>query len=189
MSAVLNMLSKSTIRECINLVISSEGGYSNHPNDKGGETYFGITKPFAESIGIKFPPTKKDAIKAYDLIGRKHGVFYLDAATAYFILDGGVLFGIQRFIMWFQYAINVTGGFDLKRDGIIGKKTLSAYEKCDKDQVIMLLHRRVINHHRAVVTRDFRQAVFIRGWLKRAEKRLKGYMELKNSIGKGTCDE
>ena len=39
--------------ELINALIEREGGYSNHPADKGGPTCFGITESVARAHGYR----------------------------------------------------------------------------------------------------------------------------------------
>lgn len=42
-----------TFEECVNHVLRWEGGYSNDPNDPGGETNFGISKRSYPKLDIK----------------------------------------------------------------------------------------------------------------------------------------
>ena len=174
---MLNMLNKGTINDCVRYVIQNEGGYSNHRSDYGGETYWGITKAFAQENGVPWPPSRRDAEQAYEAIGKKFGVFYLDGPTAKFLLDGCVLFGFRRFIGWFQGAINACCGSSLVVDGVIGPKTVAAYSACNKRVVIRRLHEHVRSYHIAVVSRDRSQLAFLRGWLVRAESRYNEFLK------------
>jgi len=50
--------------EAIEVILANEGGYVNDPNDKGGETKFGISKASYPHLDIK-NLTKEEAIKIY----------------------------------------------------------------------------------------------------------------------------
>ena len=45
------------ITDTITVLIQREGGYTNNPNDKGGETNFGITVAVARAFGYTGPMT------------------------------------------------------------------------------------------------------------------------------------
>ena len=45
----------ATAEQIIDQVIAAEGGYSNNPSDKGGETMYGITMAVARANGYSGP--------------------------------------------------------------------------------------------------------------------------------------
>ena len=55
------------IEEIINDIIKVEGGYSNDPNDSGGETMYGITVAVARKHGYMGEMKKLTKKKAFDI--------------------------------------------------------------------------------------------------------------------------
>ena len=76
--------------KCVEFVLAREGGYSNDPNDSGGETNFGISKRWHKTLDIK-NLTKEQAIEIYkkeywipcgaELLDNKMGLAVFDTAV------------------------------------------------------------------------------------------------------------
>jgi len=178
----MQLLNNAKIDDILEFTLKNEGAYSNHPNDRGGETYWGVTREYALAHGVDGKVTKKQAKKMYMEDAIKHGVFYLDPASALYVFDACVLFGFKRAVSWFQHAINLVAGRRvINDDGYIGQKTISAYESVDKKAVIDMLHKRILQHHVVTAQRNQKQRVFLRGWLNRAERRYKEFLENLNN--------
>jgi len=105
-------------------LIGHEGGHSNHPDDKGGETMFGITVAVARANGyygdMKALPLSEakriyrasywDAVKADQL----------PASCRFDVFDAAVNSGVRQAALWLQRAVGATD------DGVIGPQTLQA---------------------------------------------------------------
>lgn len=110
--------------EAFDRLIGHEKGYSNHKDDPGGETMWGVTKTVALANGYKgnMRDLPRDTAKA---IYRKQ---YWDAVQAdqlpasvrFEVFDGAVNSGVVQSVKWLQRAAGATP------DGVIGAKTIGA---------------------------------------------------------------
>jgi lysozyme family protein len=103
------------------LLITHEGGFSNHPNDPGGATMYGVTEKVARANG--FTGEMKDL--TLDFAKQVYRKMYWDACRCdlmpdvirYPLFDAAVNSGPVQAIKWLQSAVGV------KSDGIIGPVT------------------------------------------------------------------
>lgn len=127
-----------TIDQLVDEVIDREGGYSDHPADRGGPTRFGITEQVARANGYTgdmktFPRDRAVAIyrgtywtrPAFDQVAS------VSALVAAELFDTGVNMGVSVAAGFLQRALNAlnrgaTDYPDLKADGQIGPVTLYA---------------------------------------------------------------
>lgn len=126
------------LTDTINALIGREGGYTNNPADKGGETIWGITAAVARAFGYVGPMasmTREQAAQIYvDRYWKQPGfdnVAKLNEAIAEELLDTGVNMGTATAGKFLQRALNVLNqeakAFpDVTVDGGIGKLTLAA---------------------------------------------------------------
>lgn len=128
----------------LGLILSSvfffEGGYSNNPNDPGGETNYGITERVARSHGyqgqmINLTPEVAAEIYIKDYVDKPNYnlVLQRSPAVAHKLIDAGVNVGPKRSSCWFQKSLNSLnrGGADYPRiteDCVIGQGTMRAYD-------------------------------------------------------------
>ena len=113
----------------IERILSHEGGYSNHPQDKGGETNWGITKAVAQENGYTGSMRSMSRTQAIGIYKRK----YWDAVRgdqlpnplAFQVFDASVNHGPKRAIQWLQEVLGTSA------DGIWGKQTQKAVEELD----------------------------------------------------------
>ncbi len=150
--------------EVIAFVLKVEGGYVNNPNDRGGETNWGISKRSYPSVDIK-NLTRQGAIDIYerdywrggrcDEIGETHP----DLALAH--MDWCVNHGVGGAAKFLQRAVGATP------DGAIGPKTLAAVRACDEFSAIAyyLNDRARWYHDRCAQLPSQRE--FLAGWLAR----------------------
>lgn len=113
------------------LVLDSEGGYTNDPNDSGGPTNWGITIADARMYW-KHDATARD-VRLMPLTVAKqiyHGKYWdrvggdeLPAGVDYAVFDYGVNSGVHRANMVLQRLVGVAD------DGVVGPKTLAAVAK------------------------------------------------------------
>lgn len=127
-----------TIDQLIDEVIAREGGYVNHPADRGGPTNWGITQAVARSnghAGEMRSLSRSDAAAIYKrlywLRPRLDGVAQTMPALAAELFDTGINMGTGRAAEFLQRALNAlnrngTDYTDLKVDRQIGPATLAA---------------------------------------------------------------
>ncbi|BDH16608.1 MAG: hypothetical protein [Bacteriophage sp.] len=128
-------------------IIDVEGGYTNNPNDAGGETNYGITRAVAISYlsqlkaqfgwdGNMRNLTKPMATWLYQKLYwdklSLDGVFALSPAVADKLMDIGVNCGVGRAGQWFQVALNALNNQatlykDIAEDGAVGQGTVNAF--------------------------------------------------------------
>jgi lysozyme family protein len=107
--------------DAVEVVLKYEGGYVNDPNDKGGETNFGISKAAYPTLDIK-NLTKEDAKKIYRI--NYWDQLRLEAfpqRARLIVFDAAVNQGQTRAIMMVQRTLGVSA------DGSLGKITLMAF--------------------------------------------------------------
>lgn len=122
----------------INDVITREGGYSNDPNDAGGETNFGITVAEARAFGYTGPMQTMQRDTAVQIYRQRYWtqphfdqLAIVDATLAAKLLDIGVNMGPATGVKYVQRALNVLNqqakAFpDIAVDGGLGQMTLTA---------------------------------------------------------------
>lgn len=129
-----------SIESMIEATIGKEGGYSNHPNDTGGETMWGITVGVARRNGYTGPMRSLPREKAVAIYRNEYAIRPGFAAVAEIspmvgeeLFDTGVNMGPAVPSLWFQQALNGlnNGGklyADIGEDGDIGPGTLAAFK-------------------------------------------------------------
>ncbi|MEX3972265.1 glycoside hydrolase family 108 protein [Paraburkholderia caribensis] len=122
----------------INDVIAREGGYSNDPADKGGETNFGITVATARAFGYVGTMQTMPRDTAVQIYRQRYwsqprfdALAIVDATLAEKLLDIGVNMGPATGVRFLQRALNVLNQQaktfpDVAVDGGIGPMTLTA---------------------------------------------------------------
>ena len=128
-----------TFFDALAFVLKYEGGYVNHPGDKGGETNYGITRKTARAHGYQ-GPMKKIPMEVVRAIYREG---YWDKcrceelprhALRLVVFDAAVHAGPARAIRWAQAAVGA------EEDGIIGPRTLAAIQAApDKDRLALAM--------------------------------------------------
>lgn len=173
----------SNFNECKDMIqrlVDREGGYVDHPDDKGGPTNFGITRAtLAEYWAVSLKEVDRDSIKRlnrssaeyiyYELYLRQPKIAEIsDDHLREHIFDCAVLHGKRRAIRWLQAFVGVGG------DGYLGPITLNAVEanlaansgssKAINDRI--LIHR--VKFMVAIAKRDPTQMKWLMGWVTRA---------------------
>lgn len=157
----------SQFDKLIDRVLSHEGGYSNDPQDPGGETQWGISKRAHPDVNIK-ALTRAQAINIYraDYWDKIKGD-QLPAGVAFQVLDAAVNHGVRVASRWLQTSIGVTA------DGIIGPVTLAASRRADAAETVLLFNAVRLEFYTDVTT----FARFGRGWVRRVAKNLRYAVE------------
>lgn len=161
-----------TFTEFMDFLLEIEGHHSNDPDDRGGDTYYGISRNAHPDI--PWPPTKTDAIKIY----RAH---YWDALQcdqlppqiAWMVAGAAVQHGVHRSALQLQAALGV------KNDGRIGPKTIAAAQAAGPGLVTDLLSRRA-RLYTKICMKTPSQVRFARGWHRRLFLLHERVMEMSN---------
>jgi len=156
-------------------LIAHEGGYVNDSDDRGGETYRGISR--------KNFPNWEGWDEIDELKPIKKGVVFqsLEALVKAFYLS--------TFWTWAQKIKNQTiaeilvdwrihGGFNAKKlqqmvgekeDGKIGNRTIAAINRTNAVALFENIKRARAQHYARIIQNDPAQAKFERGWFARLE--------------------
>ena len=142
----------------------NEGGYSNHPNDKGGKTMYGISSKWYPNEDIEnLTRERANAILYRDYWLKPH-INQLPDEFADIVFDDGVVQGQPTAIINLQRALGI------QADGIIGPNTLSAFENANYGTVRRNFIRNVNNVEDKYLQNDPSQKVFERGHRDRFNK-------------------
>ena len=149
--------------DIIEVVLHNEGGYVNDPKDPGGANNFGIAKRSHPDVDIK-NLTKEDAKRIYyQDYWMKNRVPQLPDELKHIYFDMCVNQGRGRAVKILQQAANAKGA-ELKVDGGLGPKTLSAMKGVELQRV--RAYR--VKYYADLVTRKPDLEKFYYGWFRRA---------------------
>lgn len=122
-------------------IIGVEGNYSNHPNDSGGPTMYGITEAVARSYGYSGDMRYMPLHIAIDIYKRRYwdalkldSILDISPSLVPEILDTGINQGVGRAGEYLQVSLNALNRQekdypDIKVDGDIGNITLHTLKK------------------------------------------------------------
>jgi len=157
-----------SFEKCFAFTIGEEGGYVNHPKDKGGETKWGISKNQYPNISIP-SLTKKEANAIYFRdYWKPSGANLLPDKLAMVHFDSAINHGVTQAIKLFQGIVCA------KQDGILGPKTLKMLEyyleNGDENYLVQLYieHRKELYEN--IVRNNPDQKIFLKGWFNRINK-------------------
>lgn len=153
--------------EALAFVLEREGGYVDHPNDRGGPTNKGITTAVYDAHRrARGQPTRSvrditDAEVAEIYMARywvpaKCGALPWPAALAHF--DCAVNSGVRQAAILLQRAVGVT------EDGLIGPATLAAVQRAGRARLLAKLWVGRLDFYQRIVAGNPSQRVFLRGW-------------------------
>lgn len=170
----------TTIEVLLEDVLIKEGGYVNHPNDRGGPTNYGITqKTLSNYYGRE---ATVDEVKNLELetareiyetnYYRAPRIDTFPEEIQPLAFDMAVNHGPRRSIRITQQVVNLAGFGPIDEDGAMGPQTR---KQCFEAQEAMgnyfnnaIVDQRISYYH-AIVANNSSQQVFLRGWLSRAE--------------------
>lgn len=145
----------TTIDDMIDATIGHEGGYANHPDDRGGETMWGVTKWVARNNGylgaMRLMPREEAAriyrheyvIKpGFDVVA---GIYPRVGAE---LFDTGVNMGPRWPSLWLQMCLNAFNNQgrdypDIAEDGDLGPasmkslRSFKAKRKAEGEEVLL----------------------------------------------------
>jgi len=179
----------ANFQQAFNITMGNEGGYSNNPNDHGGETYAGIASnywpqwqgwPIVHQIIASKPANLNVALQANVQLQADVEAFYkanfwdvlsLDSLnlqqSANQLFDSGVNMGTGVAAKFLQEAINALTPNAVTVDGQVGHLTIAAAnahtDEALYNQICALRKARYM----AIIAANPSQAVFEKGWLNR----------------------
>lgn len=161
---------------CLRFVLDKEGGFVDHPNDKGGATNKGVTQAVYDAWRRRrslLPQSVRlitdDEVAAiykreyWDRVGGDQ----LPAPLALAVFDGAVNSGVSRAARWLQRACGTVV------DGVVGPGTLAAAKKAVERGGALNLALDIVTMRREfyydIVDANPSQKVFLRGWINRID--------------------
>jgi lysozyme family protein len=134
------MTPEDRFNQAVSVVLGHEGGYTNDPDDPGGETNFGITQTDLDKHAIELlllPPidiknlTQIEAERFYKkFFWDKYNYNAIDSLhVATKIFDMSVDMGPQEAHKLTQRALTYCGYRKMPIDGVLGAKTLAAINR------------------------------------------------------------
>lgn len=173
-------------QQLITEVIEREGGYSNDPSDRGGETMYGITIKVARRNGYQGEMKHLPYAFAFSIYQKRYwNTLKLDAISQISdeiskqLFDFGVNSGAHNAGCSFQAVLNVLNQQqaiypDLVTDGILGSKTIKAlaafFQHRGNDGLTVLnevIRGKRISFCIDIAINDQSQEKYQFGWLKR----------------------
>ena len=153
-------------KHCLDLVLKSEGGWVNHPNDPGGETNLGVTKRvWEEYVGHPVESLKKltkdDVAPLYEQkYWRPCYGEVLPRGLDFVVFSMGVNAGPGRSIKLLQQSLGCVS------DGVIGPRTRELISASNTATLISKFSETRRQYYRTLKTFP----IFGRGWLARVDK-------------------
>lgn len=134
--------------DSLKVILKWEGGYSNHPKDRGRETMYGIIKRVALKWGyidnmkdIPMSLVKEIYRKDY---WDKAGCDYLPEHIKLFAFDTAVNLGVEIWRLYLSEGLGVENNWNLKK-----------------------LYERRKSSYKSIVIKNSEQSVFFDGWINR----------------------
>lgn len=166
------------VTQLISELIQREGGYVNHPADRGGATNWGITQAVAKQYGYlgdmqNLPKAKAEEIyrSIYWLKPKFDDVAQVYPKVAEEMFDTGVNMGPGIAARFLQEALNMLQDAGLVEDMKIGPATLNALEAYKRKRgaegeatLVKVLDCFQGARYRELVQRRTTQRAFVYGW-------------------------
>lgn len=171
-----------TVDDMIDRILAREGGYVDHPDDRGGPTNFGITqKSLSRYLGRAATVNEVKTLSvdvAREIYERNYYIApslnTLPSGIQPFLFDSAVNHGPRRAIRFLQSVCNQARySPQLSEDGAVGPNTRRAANWADREMGVVLLkalfeERR--NFYRIIVEASPSQRVFLKGWMNRVDE-------------------
>lgn len=155
-------------KECLDLVLKSEGGYCNHPSDPGGRTNLGVTqRVWEEFVGhpvseadMKALTTEKVAPMYEQKYWRPCYAEVLPRGLDFIVFSMAVNAGPGRAVKLLQQSIGCVP------DGVIGPRTRGLISDSDSTTLIAKFSETRREYYQALKTFP----IFGKGWLARVDR-------------------
>lgn len=168
----------SSFTNALEVTMAFEGGWSDHPSDRGGKTMFGVTQRTLRNYNRRMGTwltieglTPRQAADVYwTMYWMEMRVYKLPEHIQGLMFDWSVHAGF--------FAIrSLQRHFKLKPDGVVGPRTRAAVDKAivtwGSAPTVRALAIRRMNHLCRLVRRDRKQGDFLVGWWARVQHWLK----------------
>lgn len=155
-----------------------EGGYANVANDKGGETYAGISRKYwPKWVGWKIIDTHKPIRNGQFIedvsVSENVRLFYLN--EFWYKMKGDQINSqrVANFIFdWYVNSgkaaiINVQDIVKAAKDGLVGNDTVSKINAQNEDNLIFALKAQRMMFVENIIRNDTSQSKFKKGWFNR----------------------
>ena len=173
--------------DCFNravaVVLSHEGGFSNHGSDPGGATNHGISLRWLKTQGLYGDLDDDGDVDIEDILAidighatriyrekfwqKNHYDRVIDCDVATKVFDMSVNMGAYQAHKILQRALNSIGD-RLAVDGVIGPITVAATNTANPDDLLEALRHEQRLFYLSLIKRRPSLAVFEKGWLRRA---------------------
>lgn len=181
-------------------LLKYEGVYSNHPKDKGGETFKGISRTYFPSwsgwhivdyFKDKYPNTFIERLNTHENINylvKSHykKIFWNsfscdsinDQKVANELFESSINIGVTRTTKFLQKSLNLLNRDqslyeDIAEDGLFGKNTKKAMDACLSNRKDRRYLFNLLNIFQGCRYVDIGNETFIRGWINRIKIRKK----------------
>lgn len=159
-------------KQAVKFVLLSEGGYTNHPNDPGGPTNFGIIQAeYSKWIGRAATISDMKEMKretAEQIYLSKYWTRVrcdeVPSGLDYLLFDFGVNAGTKQAVKTLQRCLNVDP------DGFIGPLTMSAIQTHAGPDLVELFTEAKRNFYVSISTTKPKLKVFLKGWFNRCDE-------------------
>lgn len=156
----------NNFKECLDLVLKSEGGWVNHPSDPGGETNLGVTKRvWEEYVGHPVKTLKNltndDVAPLYELkYWRTAYCEVLPRGLDFVVFSMAVNAGPGRSIKLLQSAIGCVS------DGVIGPRTRGLISSSNSADIIQKFSTARREYYKSLKLFP----IFGKGWIARCDR-------------------
>lgn len=165
-------MTAANFQKCLQLVLVSEGGNDDDPDDPGGRTSRGITQREYDAFRKNNPGLPADVFVApQSAIADIYDTSYWQPFSPqcpdgvdYVFFDVSVLSGPGRAAKWLQRALGVDD------DGHIGVITLTALKAAVPKDVIVKMSGFRADNYNELVADNPRLKKFLKGWLGRTNR-------------------
>lgn len=165
-------MTAANFQKCLQLVLVSEGGNVDDPDDPGGRTSRGITQREYDAFRRTNPGLPSDVFAApqsaitdiYDMSYWKPFCPQFPDGVDYVFFDVSVLSGPGRAAKWLQKAVGVDA------DGHIGVITLTALNAAAPKDVIAKISGFRTDNYNELVAENPKLKKFLKGWLARVNR-------------------
>ena len=159
---------KSFKKGMVKYIQPNEGCYSNNPDDKGGETKYGITKRWYPEEDIKNMSRQRANAITYRDYWLSKKLDQLPAELSGPVFDHLYNVGPEQGLKNFHNSLGIKS---TKEGRIIGPLTMQKLSEIPVDQALDNFISAVIKHYEEIVKNDPSQKKYLNGWINRA----KGY--------------